>query len=236
MCGKFTAMMSWSEYCALAGVALSGGYAGTDAMQADRMLGTFTPMSALPVLHLGPIGQRRITPMRWGWHKRNIVDPSRGFAHLHARSEDIDRTPTWIGPFHETRGVVLTRSFNIGEELPSGKVRQWICARPDGSPLAIAVLFSIREDATFGTLRSCVMVTTAACPPLCERDSRMPALLANPEEIRIWLGESAAAPDAIKSILRPYEGLLVMREQEKATPIRATKRNSAAHPADERLL
>ncbi|MGH6890034.1 MAG: SOS response-associated peptidase family protein [Rhizomicrobium sp.] len=236
MCGKFTAMMSWSEYCALAGVALGGGYAGTDAMDAGRTLGTFTPMSALPVLHLGPVGQRRVTPMRWGWHKRNVSDPNRGFAHLHARSEEIDRTPTWSDPFHETRGVVFTRSFNIGEELPSGRVKQWVCARSDGAPLAIAILYSIRQHATFGKLRSCVMVTTAACPPLCGRDGRMPALLADPEEIRMWLGETGAAPDAIKSLLRPYQGLLVMREQEKPAPRQPTTRKGTPESADDALL
>ncbi|HEY3777868.1 MAG TPA: SOS response-associated peptidase family protein [Rhizomicrobium sp.] len=236
MCGKFTAMMSWGEYCALAGVAHGGGYAGPDAMEADTALGTFTPMSALPVLHLGPVGQRRVTPMRWGWHKRNIADPNRGFAHLHARSEEIDRTPTWAGPFHDARGVVFARSFNIGEELPNGKIKQWICARPDGTPLAIAVLYSVRQHATFGALRSCVMVTTAACPPLCDRDSRMPALLASPEEVRMWLGETDAAPDAIKSILRTYEGPLVMREQEKPAPIRPAGRKPASEKTHNTLL
>jgi putative SOS response-associated peptidase YedK len=236
MCGKFTVMMSWSEYCALAGVTLEGGYAGPDAMEADRALSTFTPMSALPVLHRGPVGQRRVTPMRWGWYQRTITDPRRAFSHLHARSEEIDRTQSWTGPFHDARGVVFARSFNIGEELPNGKVKQWVCARPDGAPLAIAVLYSVRQHATFGTLRSCVMVTTAACPPLCDRDSRMPALLATPEEVRVWLGETDAATDAIKAVLRPYEGTLVMREQEKASPIRPTGRKSAAEKADSTLL
>lgn len=236
MCGKFTAMMSWSEYCALAGVALDGGHVGAEVMRADRVLGTFTPMSALPVLHLGPVGQRRVTPMRWGWHKRTIADPNRGFAHLHARAEEIDRTPTWTGPFHATRGVVFTRTFNIGEELPNGKVKQWVCTRPDGAPLAIAVLYSVREHTTFGTLRSCVMVTTAACPPISDRDGRMPALLANPDEIRIWLGETDVSHHTIKSVLRPYEGELAMREQEKPLPIGRTDRKSAAKNADDALL
>ncbi len=193
MCGKFTAMMSWREYCALAGVNPGAGDHGASAVDADKSLGIFTPMSAVPVLHRGPIGQRRITPMRWGWYKHKLPDPRRGFSHLHARAEDIDRTPTWIEPFHEARGVVFTHAFNIGEELPGGKVKQWICSRADGAPIAIAMLYSVWEHATFGTLRTCVMVTTAACPPLSSRDSRMPALLAGEDEIEnlAWRNRSA---------------------------------------------
>jgi putative SOS response-associated peptidase YedK len=145
MCGKFTAMMIWREYCDLADVSLSGGYAGPDAMDADTVLGTMTPMATVPVLHLGPVRQRRITAMRWGWPDMRAADPSRGFRHLHARSEEIDRTPTWIEPFHEARGVVFTKSFNIGETLPSGKTKQWVCSRADGEPVAIAVIYSSWE-------------------------------------------------------------------------------------------
>ena len=64
MCGKFTAQMTWGEYVALAGVGSDGGGGGADPMDASKQLGTFTPMSNVPVLHLGPVRHLRITPMR----------------------------------------------------------------------------------------------------------------------------------------------------------------------------
>jgi putative SOS response-associated peptidase YedK len=69
------------------------------------------------------------------------------------------------------------------------------------------------------------MVTTASCPPLSTRDSRMPAILANEDEIRIWLGERAVSPATVKAVLRPFEGSLVMREQSpsRASPQRPEK-------------
>jgi putative SOS response-associated peptidase YedK len=214
MCGKFTIMMTWGEYCARAGVGTDGGAGGPDAMDPTKVLGTLTPMSNVPILHLGPVRQRRITPMLWGWYNHKLLDPRRGFSHLHARSEDIDRTPTWVDPFHETRGIVLTKHFNIGEEEPTtGKVKQWVCSRADGEPVAIAVIYSAWELVQ-GLLRAFAMVTTESCAPLSSKDNRMPALLRDEEEIAMWLGEIGATGAELKALLRPYDGELVMREQD----------------------
>lgn len=230
MCGKFTAMMSWKEYCFLAGVGTSGtGELGPDMMDPQKQLGTFTPMSNLPVLHLNPVGHRRITAMRWGWYDHKIADPRRSFKHLHARSEDIDRTPTWTDPFHTSRGVVFTKSFNIGEEMPDGKIKQWICSRADGQPVAIAVIYSAWET-MFGLLRTCVMVTTQSCSPLDLRDDRMPAILRDDSEIKMWIGETPATAAELKALLRPFDSSLVMREQEAGGPPPKPKKGKTHKP------
>jgi putative SOS response-associated peptidase YedK len=211
MCGKFTAQMEWGEYVVLAGVGLDGGHGGKPVMDAKKMLGTFTPMAMVPVMHLGPVRQRRISPMRWGWYEPK--DATRRFSHLHARSEEIEQKRTWRGPFLETRGVIFSKQFNIGEELPNGKTRQWICSRKDAKPVAIAVIYSAWELVQ-GPLRAFVMVTTESCAPLNAKDNRMPALLRDDDEIAMWLGESGASEADLKALLRPYDGELVMREQD----------------------
>jgi putative SOS response-associated peptidase YedK len=159
--------------------------------------------------------------MRWGWLKGQNSDPRKGFSHLHARSEEIDQTATWREPFAQMRGIVWTKSFNIGEELADGKIKQWICTRADAQPMAIAVLYSVWEHALYGILRTCVMVTTASCAPLSDRDSRMPAILASQDDVRVWLGERAVSPAMVKGVLRPFEGSLMMREQN---PSKAARR------------
>lgn len=230
MCGKFTAMMTWREYCALAGCGTDGGSGGGDPIDPETMLGTFTPMGPAPVLHLGPVRQRRLALMRWGWidHKRG--DPRKGFSHLHARAETIDSTPTWIDAFHESRGVVFGKTFNIGEELPNGKVKQWVCSRADDKPVALAVLYDIRELPIVGVMKTYVMVTTEACPPLNMRDTRMPAILQTPDEIADWLGETGASSRELKALLRPYDGPLNMREQDPAKPPKPPKEPKPTKP------
>lgn len=228
MCGKFSAQLTWDEYCNLAGVETNAGGEGADVMAPSTLLKTFTPMSRAPVLHLGPLRQRRVTAMRWGWLNRKLADPLRGFGHLHARCEDIDRTPTWIEPFHDRRGVVFTKTFNIGEELPNGKIRQWVCSRADGQAMALAVLYE-SWNLVQGRLTAFAMITTASCPPLDARDQRMPAIL-ELDEVPIWLGEKGATASELKALLRPYRGSLVMREQEPARPPARRGTNAGRQP------
>ena len=215
MCGKFEARLTWGEYCELAGMPDED-----DVMPSATMLRTFTPVSRVPVLHLGPLRKRRVTLMRWGWLNPKLADPMRGFSHLHARSEEIEHTPTWAGPFRNARGVVFTKSFNIGEELPGGRIKQWVCSRADGGAMALAVVYSSWQTAR-GTLVAFAMVTTASCPPLSLKDERMPAIL-DLGEVATWIGEEGATLEKLKSLLRPFGGSLVMREQEpgKAKPPR----------------
>jgi putative SOS response-associated peptidase YedK len=203
-------MMTWAEYVALTGVGIEDSGLTIDPV---KELATFTPMASAPILHLGPVRQRRITPMRWGWFDPRAANPLRSFKHLHSRAEAIDTTPTWMEAFQEHRGVIFAKQFNIGEELPNGKTKQWVCSRADGAPVAMAVIFSEWETVS-GPLRAFAMVTTASCPPLAAKDERMPALLCDDAEVATWLGEMGAANAELKALLRPYSGSLVMREQE----------------------
>lgn len=214
--------MTWGEYCALAGTDTGGGAGGPDVMDANTMLGTMTPMMKVPVLHLGPVRQRRITLMRWGWYDHKSRTPERGFSHLHARAETIDIAPTWIESFQERRGVVFTKSFNIGEELENGKIKQWVCRDPEDRPLALAVIYSV-WDLLPGKLYTFVMVTTDACAPLNGKDNRIPAVL-NPDEVAMWIGEEGASDKELKSLLRTYAGTLVIQPQEPNKP--KTERNT----------
>jgi putative SOS response-associated peptidase YedK len=227
MCGKFTQQFTWGEYCRLAGTDGAGG-GGPDAMDAGTVLGKATPMTNVPVLHLGPMRQRRLRAMRWGWYDEKSLTPERSFSHLHARSDRIDTAPTWAEAFRERRGVVFATEFNIGETLPNGRVRQWVCSDPQGSPLAIAVIYSVWGVAP-RTLCTFAMVTTDACAPLREKDDRMPALLGL-DEIAMWLGETGAGLAEVKALLRPYPGMLVMRPQDPGKERNTTRTRPPKEP------
>ena len=224
MCGKFSAMMRWDEYCEIAGTGTDGGDgSGSDAIGPKSVLGLFTPMSRVPVLHLGPVRQRRLTLMRWGWHKHTAPDPMRAFSHLHARSETIDTTMTWIEAFSDSRGVIFAKEFNIGEELPNGKTKQWVCARKDGKPVAIPVIYAMTQLVQ-GNLWAFVMVTQDSVEPLNGKDNRMPALL-EMTDVPQWIGEKGATTAELKAmLLKPYSAPLVMREQPTNKPERNTTR------------
>jgi putative SOS response-associated peptidase YedK len=95
--------------------------------------------------------------------------------------------------------------------------KQWICNRPDDEPVAIAVIFNAWESVQ-GPLRAFAMVTTESCKPLGNKDGRMSVLLASDEEVATWLDEFGVTDAELKALLRPYEGELVMREQDGPKP------------------
>jgi putative SOS response-associated peptidase YedK len=166
--------------------------------------------------------------MRWGWRDHRSFEPMRSFSHLHARAETIDSAMTWMEPFRDRRGVIFATEFNIGEELPNGKTKQWICARKDGKPVAMPVIYSMTQMVE-GNLWAFVMVTQDSIPPLNGKDNRMPALLET-DDLPQWLGERAATTAELKAmLLRDYGTELVMREQEPNKP-KAERNTTRAKP------
>jgi len=103
MCGKFTAMFSWSEVVAFS--------QALDSAGADDREVTYRVVGALPVITLDIVtGTRRAVPMRWGF-----PDPKdwRRPRPIHARAETIETTRAFAEAFIDgQRGIVLMKSFN----------------------------------------------------------------------------------------------------------------------------
>lgn len=203
MCGKFTQMASWSEvrdYADLFGASVN------DAVK------VFTPMSAVPVIHLNTGGDRIITPMTWGFTDRR-PDGRRTPKHMHARGETVDTKTTWSDAFRYRRGITFAKTFNEGEEIPvtyddgtpNGKnwTRQWTIKRKDGRPLIIGVIYD-QFDAGRGPEYEFVQITTPPNDLIARITDRM-LLLLDEKDIELWLGELRAPLGDVKTLIRTYE-------------------------------
>lgn len=194
MCGKFTQMASWRDVHAFS-QPLVLKVAG-DAVE------TATPMRTAHILRLDEAGERVMVPMRWGFSRQGAPAPSRP-DHMHARAETVDQLPTFRNCFARHRGILLVHTFNEGEELASGKTKQWVITPKDGEPIAIAVICAAvgQGDAQLWTF---VQVTTPANRLIAPLTDRMPAILPR-EAWPVWLGETEATPAEIKASLTTYE-------------------------------
>lgn len=218
MCGKFTALASWSEVVAFSqALTQSGGGDGPGGGEGSNdEIVTFRVGAPLPVIVWdAEARQRRVARMRWGF-----PDPRdwRRPRPIHARSETIDAKEPFRKPFHAgQRGIVVFRTFNEGEEVtkPSGKteVRQWTVDPLDGRPRGFAFLWQRFEIPDFPVpMLACVMATVPANELIRrtiksgEDDPRMPAILED-DAWASWLGEDDAAPAAAKALLRTMEGV-----------------------------
>ena len=227
MCGKFTAMASWSEV-----IDFAEAFSATvgDGGDNDRQVG-FRVMSDLAVIVFDrETGKRRVIPMRWGYPRRGnwrSPDP------IHARSETIDSKPTFAAAFQKgQRGIVLVKTFNEGKQISPKVTEQHTIMLGDEPAGAIAFLFDEFSIAELPQrLRACVMVTVPANALIrtlttehAESD-RMPAFLAK-DDWATWLGENGSSPDADKACLKTVEGINWKMSKEE----RAASKTKRARP------
>ena len=216
MCGKFTALASWSEVVAFSQPLTEGGGGDGPGEGSNDEIVAFRVNGLLPVIVWDAESrQRRVVRMRWGFPDQRDWRRPRP---IHARSETVDSKEPFRKPFHSgQRGIVVFRTFNEGEEVtkPSGKTetRQWTVDPLDGRPRGFAFVwqrFTI-SDLPMPML-ACAMVTVPANDLIrrsiksLEADPRMPAILED-DAWQAWLGEDDATAASAKAVLKTMEGV-----------------------------
>ncbi|HEY3638300.1 MAG TPA: SOS response-associated peptidase family protein [Rhizomicrobium sp.] len=207
MCGKFIQMKRWAVLTDFAHLVAAA------ALSQESEFELRTPMRFADVIRLDESGQRECRPMRWGFADRYATVPQRQPRHMHARAETIDSLPTFAGAFAQARGLVVVKSFNVGEELPNGKVKQWVVTPRDGNPIALAAIWERWTHPNEDELLTFVMVTVPTNPLLAAVTDRMPAVIA-PQDWPAWLGETPASATELKEmLLAPVEADWDLSEQ-----------------------
>ena len=198
MCGKFTAMASWSEVVEFSQV-LETNNSGNDRIETLRVM---SDISVITFDH--EAGKRRVVPMRWGFPKPGnwkVPQP------IHARSENIEDThPHKYAFFKGQRGIVLAKTFNEAPDLPGKSVQHVIT--PSSEPaLALAFVWDRFEFADLpARMIASLMVTVPASKLIATLPTdRMPAVL-SVDDWSVWLGENDTPVDAAKNALRTVEG------------------------------
>lgn len=151
-------------------------------------------------------GERSLDALRWGLVPHWAKDLSVGARCINARAETIERTPAFREAFARRRCLIPASGFYEWQKSAAGK--QPYAIRPKDEPLfAFAGLWENWRDRDAGEggewIRSCTIVTCAANALLSPIHERMPVILPR-EAWPVWLGETAASPDDLKALLRPY--------------------------------
>jgi putative SOS response-associated peptidase YedK len=190
MCGKFTQLASWKDV-----VAFSQPLTAT--VEGEPVV-VSTPMRDARIMRLGENGKRELVPMRWGFSKPGQASFKPD--HMHARAETADSRPRFCDAFGERRGILMVETFNEGEELPTGRKKQWVIRPKDRKPIALAVIWEDWEEIgpTF------VMLTVPANALIARVTDRMVAVLRQ-EDWPVWLGETDAPLDDVKALLKTFD-------------------------------
>jgi len=197
MCGKFTAMASWSETGAFSSFdAAETGYRGAEDFDV-----TFRVMGLVPLLVWDAERQeRRVIAARWGFPH---PDDWRRPQPIHARAETIDTTRAFADAFRAgQRGIVLVKTFNEAPDSGAQHVFE-----PDAMKTGIAFVWRRFDVGAAAPLIACVMVTVAANEMIAALPSaRMPAILETADWAK-WTGEEPASPAELKAMLKTKEGV-----------------------------
>jgi len=161
------------------------------------------PTQDLAVVRYNPqTGQRALDLLRWGLVPLWAKDLAFGPKCINARAETIATNRIFADAFARRRCIIPADGFYEWQKRDKATVPY--AAVPRDGIFAFAGLWERWKNPADGAIvRSFAIVTTEAnalCRPIHER---MPVILP-PPAWPAWLGESAASPDALQALLRPY--------------------------------
>jgi putative SOS response-associated peptidase YedK len=172
-------------------------------------------------------GRARGELLHWGlvppWSKPGET----GLKMINARGETLEERPAYREAFRRTRCLVIADGFYEWRRQEGGPRQPFHITRPGGAPFAFAGLWSVwRSSRGEPEVRSCTIITTAACGPVAALHDRMPVIL--PAEAEdAWLGD----------LDRNHLLELVSRSEAEVAELRpvSTAVNDARHDAPDCL-
>jgi putative SOS response-associated peptidase YedK len=158
------------------------------------------PTQEVPVVRLSDEKGRYLDSLKWGLVPRWSKDPSLGARMINARSETVEKKPSFREAFRQRRCLVPADGFYEWKKSPGSK-QPYFIGMSDRSVFAFAGLWEYfskdgRELETF---------TILTCKPnnlLSEIHDRMPVILPR-ESFSSWL-DPRRDSSSLKSLLAPY--------------------------------
>lgn len=196
MCGRFTQQRPTSELAEIFGA--------EDLADLPGERYNVAPTDEAAVVVQRSDRRRAITAYRWGLIPHWAEDPRIGGRMFNARAESLATSPAFRDAFRRRRCLVPIDSFY--EWRRDGKVRRpFRIVRDDGTPFALAGLWSGWHDPETGEVRrTFTIVTTGPNALLAPIHNRMPVVLP-PEAWDRWLDRDLEDPAQLKGLLVPAD-------------------------------
>lgn len=183
------------------------------------------PTEAVPVILNGENGLQ-IHEMRWWLTPSWAPEVSTQYSMFNARSETLETSKAFRGPFRHKRGVMPASSFI--EWRREGKAKQPYLIRPVEGAFTFAAIWDQWEKSEH-YIESCAMITTDAVDAMNWLHHRMPVMLAL-HDLEEWL-----APNTSRQRLRQlmHSGLPVAMEAVPLTTAINSGRDKGASVLEE---
>jgi putative SOS response-associated peptidase YedK len=143
--------------------------------------------------------------MKWGLVPYWAKDPKIGYKMANARSEEIDKKPSFRRPLKQTRCIIPTDGFyewrTVNLEGKNEK-QPWYFGLTSTKLFSFAGLYDIWLDAEKRPLYTYTIITTEPNNLVQTVHTRMPVILEKKDE-SLWLNPETNIQDILK-LLKPY--------------------------------
>jgi putative SOS response-associated peptidase YedK len=200
MCGRFTLRVPVKE------MALVFDFETRSLFPAEVPRYNIAPTQPIAAVRVRPgHDQRELVALRWGLIPSWADDPAIGNRMINARAESVATKPSFRAAFKSRRCLIPADGYYEWQKV-EGRKRPYIITRKDGKPFAFAGLWEHWESkGDAEVIESATILTTEANDLTRSIHDRMPVIL-NPGDYTRWLDPESGDPQALQTLLVPYQG------------------------------
>lgn len=163
---------------------------------------SYYPLNKVPVVRHDDAGDRELVECEWGllpywWKPKTATDKRTAFQRkcFNARSEDVHAKPSYREAFRRRRCLLPAVDF---------MEKAHYFSLPGKSPFAFAGLWDRWRDGEGQHVETCTLLTTAPnAEVLSVGHHRMPVILTDESQFRLWLDAEIVERGPLDELIRP---------------------------------
>ncbi len=148
---------------------------------------------------------RECVLVRWGLVPSWAADPKIGYSLINARSEGVDKKPSFRAAFKKRRCQVISSGFYQWKNAGTKEKQPYFFRMKDADVFGFAGLWESWRMPNGGELETCTIITTTANEGMKPVHERMPVIQPSADQAA-WLEAEFKKPVELLPLLRPLSG------------------------------
>ena len=167
----------------------------------DQPNGDIRPNQFIPAI-INQEGMNKLVCFRWGLIPSWSKDPSMASRLINARSETVDKKPSFRDAFQKRRCLIVADGFYEWKKEDSRKLPLYFYLKSN-RPFGFAGLYEKWMSSDKEEINTCTIITTTANQLVAPVHDRMPVILSKEDE-QVWLNSKMVDSSRLLSLLKPY--------------------------------
>jgi putative SOS response-associated peptidase YedK len=161
------------------------------------------PSQPVAIVRQTPTGKRECVFVKWGLIPSWASDPKIGYSLINARSEGVDKKPSFRSAFKQRRCLVVSSGFYEWQKITTKKKQPYFFQLKGGDVFGFAGLWESWHSPDGSELETCTIITTEANDLVKAVHDGMPVILPKADHA-VWLDPASKKPDDLLPLLRSF--------------------------------